>query len=143
MAAEAFNGWHRPPEIIPRRNAEKRLFRDDAYLHGGMAMIYAADANGRVDWSGGARVNALELLSGAAGEDGRRQPDDPGPQLRPENKVGRNAGWVGAIGAAAVALLTFLGKLALWIAVIGAGYLAWRYRARIKRFFRRIAGRGQ
>ena len=30
-AAEAFDGWHRPPEIVPRREKEKRLFRDGIY----------------------------------------------------------------------------------------------------------------
>lgn len=143
-AAEAFDGWHRPVEIIPRRNAEKRLFRDGVYLHGGFATIYVAEAGGRVDWGGGQRVNALELL---AGRIGARQPDDPGAELRNDSNVDAGVGLVAAIGAGLLTLLTILGKLALWAfimaALAGAAFLAWRYRDQIGRLFRRIAGRGQ
>lgn len=75
-AAKAFDGWHRPPEIIPRRNAEKALFRDGVYSHNGMATAYPADAAGRVQWAKGERINVLSILR--SDRFTARQPDDPG-----------------------------------------------------------------
>lgn len=61
-AAAAFDGWHRPPEIIPRRNAEKALFRNGTYAHGGMATVYPADGRGRVQWSQGRRIDVMPIV---------------------------------------------------------------------------------
>jgi len=163
-AAAGFDGWHRPPEIVPRRDAEKRLFRDGVYAHGGMATIYGADAAGRVDWASATRVDALEALAEPSHP---RQPDDPGPgparpPARPaptsgapdvghsEREVGNtrlpgNLGIAGGAGAAFAGALAFGGKLALWLAaaaiLAGIGVLLWRNRASLARAFGRTAGR--
>lgn len=79
-AAAAFDGWRRPPEIVPRRNAEKALFRDGTYSHNGMATAYPADREGRVQWAKGERINVLQLL------DTPPIPDDPGPTPEPDNE---------------------------------------------------------
>lgn len=70
-AAEAFDSWHRPPEIIPRRDAEKRLFRDGVYAHDGKATIYPADDRGRIQWSKGRRIDVMPIIDQifAANED--------------------------------------------------------------------------
>ena len=49
-AAEAFMGWRRPPEIIPRRQAEQRLFRDGVYPSGRVPIYSVTSGNrpGRV-----------------------------------------------------------------------------------------------
>lgn len=77
-AAAAFGGWHRPPEIIPRRNAEKRLFRDGTYAHGGMATVYPADDLGRVQWGQGRRIDVMPIVDQvfAANEDEKAAASD-------------------------------------------------------------------
>lgn len=57
-----FDRWHIPPEIIDRRNREKRLFASGKYAHNGMANVYPADNLGRVQWSKGKRINVLPLV---------------------------------------------------------------------------------
>lgn len=54
--------WRKPPEIIPRRTAERDLFRTGIYP-APMATVYPADGQGRVLWSKGARVNVKDLLA--------------------------------------------------------------------------------
>ncbi|SNT40502.1 lysozyme [Antarctobacter heliothermus] len=49
-AAGAFLNWRKPAAIIPRREAERDLFRDGRYP-GGTIPIWAVDRNGRVDFS--------------------------------------------------------------------------------------------
>ena len=49
-AADAFMGWKRPASIIPRREAEQRLFRDGLYP-GGAIPVWSVDRKGRVDFS--------------------------------------------------------------------------------------------
>lgn len=61
-AAKAFDGWHKPPEVIARRNREKALFRDGTYHHRGMANTYTADARGRVQWGSEVRVDVEQSL---------------------------------------------------------------------------------
>ncbi len=133
-AAAGFDGWHRPPEIVPRRNAEKRLFQGGVYTHGGKATIYAADADGRVDWGSAERVDVLALLRSAGA----------GPGARPRAKADR-IGIAGGAGAAGVTLMALLGEVALWVAAAAIaaalGLLAWRNRAALGRAVRRIAGR--
>lgn len=63
-AIAAFDGWHKPPEIIGRRNKQKALFASGTYSGGGMATVYPADGNGKVTWSKGRKVNVLELMGG-------------------------------------------------------------------------------
>ncbi len=49
-AADAFMGWRRPAAIIPRREAERDLFRHGRYP-GGTIPVWAVDRAGRVDFS--------------------------------------------------------------------------------------------
>src|SRR6056297_2202182 len=49
-AADAFMGWRKPAAIIPRREAEQRLFRDGVYP-GGPVPVWAVDRTGRVDFA--------------------------------------------------------------------------------------------
>ena len=44
-AAEAFMGWRRPPEIIPRRQAEQRLFRGGVYPSGRVPIYSVTGSN--------------------------------------------------------------------------------------------------
>ena len=61
-AAGAFMGWSKPPEIIPRRQKEQRLFRDGVYSNDGYVTVYPADSAGRVLWSKARRVKASDLF---------------------------------------------------------------------------------
>jgi len=49
-AARAFLNWRRPAEIIPRREAERDLFRHGRYP-GGPIPVWSVDNAGRVDFS--------------------------------------------------------------------------------------------
>ena len=49
-AAQAFLNWRRPGEIIPRREAERDLFRHGRYP-GGPVPVWFVDPAGRVDFS--------------------------------------------------------------------------------------------
>ncbi|MFN3616257.1 MAG: lysozyme, partial [Rubrimonas sp.] len=64
-AAEAFLNWRRPASIIPRREAERDLFRKGRYP-GGTIPVWAVDRGGRVDFSRPIRriseTEALALL---------------------------------------------------------------------------------
>jgi len=50
VAARAFLNWRRPAEIIPRREAERDLFRHGRYP-GGAIPVWSVDPAGRVDFS--------------------------------------------------------------------------------------------
>jgi len=67
-AAQAFLNWRRPAEIIPRREAERDLFRYGRYP-GGPIPVWSVDRTGRVDFSrpirGLAESEALTLLQPA------------------------------------------------------------------------------
>lgn len=64
-AADAFLNWRRPTSIIPRREAERDLFRHGRYP-GGTIPVWAVDRGGRVDFSRPVRrlteAEALDLL---------------------------------------------------------------------------------
>ncbi|MET4128001.1 lysozyme [Roseovarius sp. MBR-6] len=64
-AAAAFMGWRRPAAIIPRREAERDLFRHGRYP-GGTIPVWAVASDGRVDFSRAIRrlteTQALALL---------------------------------------------------------------------------------
>lgn len=47
--SRGFDGWHKPPEIIDRRNREKHLFLTGEYLSTKVA-VYATDGRGNVMW---------------------------------------------------------------------------------------------
>ena len=69
-AAAAFLNWVKPAAIVPRREAERDLFRDGRYP-GGTIPVWAVDARGRVDFSRPIRslsvAAALVLLNAGAG----------------------------------------------------------------------------
>ncbi|PPB79458.1 lysozyme [Albidovulum inexpectatum] len=64
-AANAFLNWRKPASIIPRREAERDLFREGSYT-GGPIPVWSVDAQGRVDLSLPIRLlredEALDLL---------------------------------------------------------------------------------
>jgi len=60
-AADLFMNWRKPPEIVPRRQKEQRLFRDGLYSNAGRATVYPADAEGRVQWGAGREVVLADL----------------------------------------------------------------------------------
>lgn len=95
-AADAFMGWKRPAEIIPRRQKEQALFRDGTYGDG-HATVYQVNASGNVLWGTGKRVPVLDILRAMP-----RQPDDPGssPSAAPSRAIGKA---IAALIAAAVA----------------------------------------
>jgi len=78
-AAQAFLNWRRPAEIIPRREAERDLFRHGRYP-GGAIPVWSVDPAGRVDFSRPVRrlaeSEALALLQPA-------KPDVPGTTATP------------------------------------------------------------
>jgi lysozyme len=55
--------WKKPAEIIKRRTAEMKLFRDGKYSNDGKCTIYPADRNGRVQWGSGRRVSVASLTA--------------------------------------------------------------------------------
>jgi len=56
-AAEEFMNWSKPPEIIPRRKKEQKLFATGTYSGGGKATVYPADKNGKVDYGKGKKID--------------------------------------------------------------------------------------
>lgn len=64
-AADAFLNWRKPASIVPRREAERDLFRDGRYPTGPVP-VWGVNARGRVDFSRPIRRltedEALELL---------------------------------------------------------------------------------
>ena len=68
-AAAAFMNWVKPAAIVPRREAERDLFRDGRYPAGTIP-VWAVDARGRVDFSRPVRSltaeAALALLNAGA-----------------------------------------------------------------------------
>lgn len=57
--------YDKPPEIIARRQAEARLFREGIYAHIGRANVYTADASGRVLSGTGRSLDVLAALASA------------------------------------------------------------------------------
>jgi lysozyme len=61
-AEDMVANWKKPAEIIPRRQAEAKLFTTGEYSLNGRATIYPADSTGKVLWSKGKLVDVKELL---------------------------------------------------------------------------------
>lgn len=61
-AAKGFMGWKKPPEIIPRRYAEKKLFRDGVYPSG-KVIVWGVDDTGRVLWKPRRSYSMQEFLA--------------------------------------------------------------------------------
>ncbi|WP_149139762.1 lysozyme [Gemmobacter caeruleus] len=90
-AADAFLNWRRPAAIIPRREAERDLFRHGRYP-GGTIPVWAVDRGGRVDFS-----RPVHRLTEAEALDLIRPPTAPGPKapLQPDTPPGWLAQLVG------------------------------------------------
>jgi lysozyme len=61
-AAKGFDGWHKPPEIIGRRDKERELFKTGRYSNGGKALLMEADASGHIQYSKSKQVELSPLL---------------------------------------------------------------------------------
>ena len=80
-AADAFLNWRRPASIIPRREAERDLFRHGCYP-GGTIPVWAVDRGGRVDFSRPVRrLTETEALALIRSLD---TPATPAPSLQPD-----------------------------------------------------------
>ena len=90
-AADAFLNWRRPASIIPRREAERDLFRHSRYP-GGTIPVWSVDRGSRVDFSRPVRrlteAEALDLIRSLA------TPATPAPSLQPEMPHDAPAGWL-------------------------------------------------
>ena len=90
-AVDAFLNWRRPASIIPRREAERDLFRNGRYP-GGTIPVWAVDRGGRVDFSRPVRrlteAEALDLIRSLA------TPVTPAPSLQPDMPHDAPAGWL-------------------------------------------------
>jgi len=60
-AAKGFDAWVNPPEIKPRRMAEKALFKSGVYPEA-FATLYPATPQGKVLWASGKRVDLARAL---------------------------------------------------------------------------------
>ena len=82
-AAKAFLNWRRPASVIPRREAERDLFREGRYPAGPIR-IWRADTEGHVDFSRPVRrltaTQALALLRSAQAPVVTRSPPTPTTQ---------------------------------------------------------------
>lgn len=140
-AAAAFDGWHRPPEIVGRRNAEKALFRDGRYANSGMATVFRADASGQVQWGSRERVNVRALLAG--GTLAATQPDDPGTHLTTEatpESGGTDVAAIAATGLGAVGAVIWngFGWIGAVVVASAALFLLWRFgKPALSRFLKR------
>jgi lysozyme len=76
-AAKGMMDWRKPPEIIPRRTAERDLFLHGKYS-GPFATIYPATPSGSVQWGKGKLVNVRDMLAKTI------VVDDPGPKPTPK-----------------------------------------------------------
>jgi lysozyme len=62
LAIQQIMNWQKPPQIIPRRQKEQRLFASGHYSSSGTAMVYPASKTGAVLWNAGKRVDLAGLL---------------------------------------------------------------------------------
>lgn len=75
--------WRKPKEIIPRRTAERDLFKTGRYP-APFATLYPADSQGRVKWSQGKRIDLREYLKPAPPAVPAEAPKPvPAPELSP------------------------------------------------------------
>ena len=73
-AASGFDGWHKPQEIIPRRDKERKLFATGVYSNGGKALVIPADAKGKPLYRQGRTVDVLAILTAGAQTGGKPTP---------------------------------------------------------------------
>lgn len=109
-ARKAFMNWRKPKEIIPRRQKERDLFFDGTYTCSDFVSVYRASKMGQVQWSGGRKENARELLT--------KMEQASAPKSSAKNTGNAKvAGITGAIALAAGAVWTWGEQL--WDAVWG------------------------
>jgi lysozyme len=65
-AAKGMLAWNKPPEIIGRRTAEQRLFRDGTYSGDGFVNVFPATDRGAVMRKKVRKVSLKELTAGVA-----------------------------------------------------------------------------
>lgn len=75
-AADAFMGWSKPDEIIPRRKEEQKLFRDGSYPSG-RAIVWGCNESGAVLWKPQRTYAMSEFLA-------LLRPPEPMPDPLPE-----------------------------------------------------------
>ncbi|GAB4387773.1 lysozyme [Albidovulum sp.] len=103
-AADAFLNWRRPASIIPRREAERDLFRHARYP-GGTIPVWSVDDAGRVDYARPIRslteTQALDLLRA------RPVPMEISGQAEPAvpSEADQPAGWLARLLAMLVRLV--------------------------------------
>lgn len=91
-AAAGFDAWVKPPEIKPRRMAEKALFKSGIYPEP-FATIYPASPQGKVLWNSGKRVDLRKELGVST-----VSPQVPSPEPGPSPpELSGNSGLLGAI----------------------------------------------
>lgn len=101
-AAAGMLEWKKPAEIIKRRTAEMKLFRDGKYSNDGKCTIYPANQFGAVQWDSGRRVGVVSLIAPAeaakpvapppASVAAPAPPKPPAPSAAPAIATSRNDG---------------------------------------------------
>lgn len=97
-AAMAFMGWSKPAEIIDRRKAEQKLFRDGIYPTGSLTVWNVAET-GKVIWRPAktvSQVEAVDKISAAMRGAPAPQIETPGPA--PQRPVLRRGSTGPAVG---------------------------------------------
>ena len=85
-AIKGIMDWRKPKEIIPRRTAERDLFKTGKYP-APLANVYPADKSGKVLWSQGKRVNVRELLGAPSAPDIGKPISPTPPILTPPSRT--------------------------------------------------------
>lgn len=115
-AISAIMNWKKPAEIVGRRRKEQQLFATGLYSGADFAMLYPADAAGKVLWGQGKRIDlAKEYGRLPSGGGAGAQKPAPAPGQRPKapsQPAGQGTGVAAAIFAA--------------FAAVAAGLMFWR-----------------
>lgn len=84
-AANGMMAWRKPPEIIPRREKEQKLFLNGTYSSQGFANVYPASASGQVLWGQGRRMDLTGIFktSPPSADQMPEPPDIPAPKPSP------------------------------------------------------------
>ena len=111
-AKRAFMAWKKPPEIIPRRRAERDLFFDGKWSQDGKATVYPrVKPGGRIVWGSAKRVDISDDLRRALNPAMPAPPDVPAPAT-PDGT--RSTAPPPRRRAVAGLVLAVLGALAVW-----------------------------
>lgn len=110
--------WRKPPEIIPRRTAERDLFRTGKYP-APYATIYPATPSGAVQWGKGRRVYLPDLLSASPAT--AKPVPAPSPQPKPGAAPEAPQDGKKDTGASALLGLIIAGLVAAAAVVLGIG----------------------